>query len=148
VPVSADGEGDRGVKNVMKLPPRARFSAIDPAGAAPATGRVWWLSWPGRAQYIAHFPAAGEVVIFDRSWYNRAGAEPVTGLCAPAETGRFFELVPGVEKAMAGNGILLLTYWLEVRPRRADPAAGGPDPRPAEDLEAAAHGPEVLQPLV
>src|SRR5881392_3767851 len=67
-------------------------------------------------RYITHFPAAGEVVIFDRSWYNRAGVEPVMGFCTPQETERFLELVPGVEKAMGDNGILLLKYWLEVSP--------------------------------
>ena len=65
-------------------------------------------------RYIPHLPAAGEVVIFDRSWYNRAGVEPVMGFCTPEETERFLELVPGVEKAMADWGILLLKYWLEV----------------------------------
>jgi polyphosphate kinase 2 len=65
-------------------------------------------------RYIGHFPAAGEVVIFDRSWYNRAGVEPVMGFCTPEQTARFLELVPGVEKAMADDGILLLKYWLEV----------------------------------
>ena len=65
-------------------------------------------------RYLPHFPAAGEVVIFDRSWYNRAGVEPVMGFCTPEQTGRFLELVPGVEKAMADDGILLLKYWLEV----------------------------------
>jgi polyphosphate kinase 2 len=67
-------------------------------------------------RYIQHFPAAGEVVIFDRSWYNRAGVERVMGFCTPEETDRFLELVPGVEKAMADNGILVLKYWLEVSP--------------------------------
>jgi polyphosphate kinase 2 len=67
-------------------------------------------------RYLAHFPAAGEVVIFDRSWYNRAGVERVMGFCTPAETERFLELVPWVEKAMADTGILLLKYWLEVSP--------------------------------
>ena len=60
------------------------------------------------------FPAAGEVVIFDRSWYNRAGVEPVMGFCTPEETQRFLELVPAVEKTMVDSGILLLKYWLEV----------------------------------
>ena len=67
-------------------------------------------------RYIAHFPAAGEVVIFDRSWYNRAGVERVMGFCTPEETRRFLELAPGVEKAMVDSGILLLKYWLEVSP--------------------------------
>jgi polyphosphate kinase len=67
-------------------------------------------------RYVAHFPAAGEVVIFDRSWYNRAGVERVMGFCKPEETDRFLELVPVWEKAMADSGILLLKYWLEVSP--------------------------------
>ena len=67
-------------------------------------------------RYLPHFPAAGEVVIFDRSWYNRAGVERVMGFCTPQETDRFLELVPGVEKAMVDDGILLLKYWLEVSP--------------------------------
>jgi polyphosphate kinase len=67
-------------------------------------------------RYLPHFPAAGEVVIFDRSWYNRAGVEPVMGFCTPQESGRFLGLVPGVEKAMADDGIMLLKYWLEVSP--------------------------------
>jgi polyphosphate kinase 2 len=65
-------------------------------------------------RYLPHFPAAGEVVIFDRSWYNRAGVEPVMGFCQPEETERFLEQVPQVEKAMGDAGILLLKYWLEV----------------------------------
>ena len=67
-------------------------------------------------RYIPHMPAAREVVIFDRSWYNRAGVERVMGFCTPKETERFLELVPGVEKAMTEDGILLLKYWLEVSP--------------------------------
>jgi polyphosphate kinase 2 len=65
-------------------------------------------------RYMAHFPAAGEVIVFDRSWYNRAGVERVMGFCTPEETRRFLDLVPGVEKAMVDSGILLLKYWLEV----------------------------------
>src|SRR6476661_2752553 len=67
-------------------------------------------------RYIKHFPAAGEVVIFDRSWYNRAGVERVMGFCTPEETDRFLEQVPAVEKAMVDSGITLLKYWLEVGP--------------------------------
>jgi polyphosphate kinase 2 len=67
-------------------------------------------------RYLAHFPAAGEVVIFDRSWYNRAGVERVMGFCTPEQTERFLEQVPAVEKAMVDSGIILLKYWLEVGP--------------------------------
>jgi polyphosphate kinase len=67
-------------------------------------------------RYLAHFPAAGEVVIFDRSWYNRAGVERVMGFCTPEQTERFLEQAPAVEKAMAESGIILIKYWLEVGP--------------------------------
>jgi polyphosphate kinase len=67
-------------------------------------------------RYIERFPAAGEVVIFDRSWYNRAGVERVMGFCTPEETERFLELAPAWERAMTDSGILLLKYWLEVSP--------------------------------
>jgi len=65
-------------------------------------------------RYIVHFPAAGEVAIFDRSWYNRAGVEPVMGYCTPEESERFLDQVPAVEKAMVDNGIILIKYWLNV----------------------------------
>ncbi len=67
-------------------------------------------------RYLPHFPAAGEVIIFDRSWYNRAGVEPVMGFCTPEESTRFLELVPTIEKAMVDSGIILIKYWLEVGP--------------------------------
>ena len=65
-------------------------------------------------RYFAHLPAAGEVVIFDRSWYNRAGVEPVMGFCTQEETDRFLDTVPTVERAMVDSGIVLTKYWLEV----------------------------------
>jgi polyphosphate kinase 2 (PPK2 family) len=63
---------------------------------------------------MSHFPAAGEVVIFDRSWYNRAGVERVLGFCTPEQSARFLELTPEVERAMVDSGIILIKYWLEV----------------------------------
>jgi polyphosphate kinase 2 len=65
-------------------------------------------------RYVPHFPAAGEIVIFDRSWYNRAGVERVMGFCTPEQAERFLKIVPLVEKAMIESGIILLKYWLEV----------------------------------
>jgi polyphosphate kinase len=65
-------------------------------------------------RYIPHLPAGGEVVIFDRSWYNRAGVERVLGFCTPEESERFVSLVPFVEKAIVDSGVILLKYWLEV----------------------------------
>jgi polyphosphate kinase 2 len=65
-------------------------------------------------RYIEQFPASGEIVIFDRSWYNRAGVEYVMGFCSPAEHKRFLELCPLVEKFAVDAGIILIKLWLEV----------------------------------
>ena len=65
-------------------------------------------------RYIEQFPAGGEIVIFDRSWYNRAGVEYVMGFCSPAEHKRFLELCPQVEKFAVDAGIILIKLWLEV----------------------------------
>lgn len=67
-------------------------------------------------RYLPHFPAAGEVVIFDRSWYNRAGVERVMGFCTEDQTQRFLDRTPGFEKVMVESGIILLKYWLDVSP--------------------------------
>jgi polyphosphate kinase 2 len=65
-------------------------------------------------RYLAHFPAAGEIVIFDRSWYNRAGVEYVMGFCSEEQHKRFLEICPAFEKQIVDNGIRLIKYWLEV----------------------------------
>jgi polyphosphate kinase len=65
-------------------------------------------------RYMPHLPAAGEIVIFDRSWYNRAGVERVMGFCTEDQVKRFLTLLPGVERAIVDSGIILLKYWLEV----------------------------------
>jgi len=65
-------------------------------------------------RYIRHFPAAGEIVIFDRSWYNRAGVERVMGFCTEEQSKKFLNDVPPVEKAMVDSGIKLIKFWLEV----------------------------------
>src|SRR5690242_16056660 len=65
-------------------------------------------------RYMRHFPAAGEIVIFDRSWYNRAGVERVMGFCTEEQSLQFLKMVPPVERAMIDSGIILIKYWLEV----------------------------------
>jgi polyphosphate kinase 2 len=67
-------------------------------------------------RYIRHFPAAGEIVIFDRSWYNRAGVERVMGFTDEEHVKKFLDDVPAVEKSMVDSGIKLIKYWLEVSP--------------------------------
>ena len=65
-------------------------------------------------RYMQHFPAAGEIVIFDRSWYNRAGVEHVMGFCSPKQHDKFLEQCPIAEKYMVDSGIILIKYWMEV----------------------------------
>jgi polyphosphate kinase 2 len=65
-------------------------------------------------RYLEHFPAAGEIVIFDRSWYNRAGVEYVMGFCSKAQHRRFLEVCPEFERYVVDDGILLVKFWLEV----------------------------------
>lgn len=91
---------------------------------SPRTFRVVALPAPTEREksqlyiqrYMPHFPAAGEIVIFDRSYYNRAGVERVMGFCTEQQVKKFLDAVPGVEKAMIESGIILLKYWLEVSP--------------------------------
>ena len=66
-------------------------------------------------RYITHFPAAGEIILFDRSWYNRAGVERVMGFCSDEEYERFLKFVPAVEReVIVNNGIILRKYFLDV----------------------------------
>jgi polyphosphate kinase len=71
-------------------------------------------------RYVPYLPAGGEVVIFDRSWYNRAGVERVMGFCTEEVSKRFLETLPGMEKSMIESGIILIKYWLEVGEEEQD----------------------------
>jgi len=71
-------------------------------------------------RYVPHLPAAGEIVLFDRSWYNRAGVERVMGFCTEAETEAFLRQAPAFEKLLVGDGILLFKYWLTVDQARQE----------------------------
>jgi polyphosphate kinase 2 len=89
---------------------------------SPRTFRVVALPAPTEREktqmyaqrYIPHFPGAGEVVIFDRSWYNRAGVERVMGFCTEEQAKKFLQMVPLFERTMVDSGIILIKYWLEV----------------------------------
>ena len=89
---------------------------------SPRTFRVIALPAPSDREksqmyiqrYLPHLPAAGEVVIFDRSWYNRAGVERVMGFCTEEQVERFLDAVPAVEKAIVESGVILIKFWLEV----------------------------------
>src|SRR4029453_2363604 len=107
-----DGAGKGGVIKAIteRVSPRVFRVAALPAPTEREKSQMYIQ------RYVSHFPAASEVVIFDRSWYNRAGVERVMGFCTEDETKRFLDQAPAVEKAMTDSGILLLKYWLEVSP--------------------------------
>jgi polyphosphate kinase 2 len=91
---------------------------------SPRVFRVIALPAPSERQksqmyaqrYLQYLPAAGEVVIFDRSWYNRAGVERVMGFCSEEEARQFLQVAPALERLMVKSGIILIKYWLEVSP--------------------------------
>jgi polyphosphate kinase 2 len=97
-------------------------------------------------RYVEHFPAAGEIVFFDRSWYNRAGVERVMGFCTDAEYDEFVRTCPQLERALVRSGIILVKYWLSVsdgeQERRFRARITNPDKRwklSAMDLQSRAH---------
>jgi polyphosphate kinase len=105
-----DGAGKGGViKAIMERVSPRTFRVV----ALPApTDREKSQMYVQR--YLPYLPAAGEIVIFDRSWYNRAGVERVMGFCSEDQAKRFLRVVPYVERAIVDSGVTLLKYWLEV----------------------------------
>ncbi len=112
--------------------------------AEPAPDAAWWRcakpSEQERTQwyfqrYVPHLPAAGEIVLFDRSWYNRAGVEKVMGFADEAEVDKFLREAPVFERMLVDDGILLFKYWLTTDQAEAGRAAEGAAGRSAETLE-------------
>jgi polyphosphate kinase len=105
-----DGAGKGGTIKALteRLSPRAFRVVALPAPSDREKTQVYMQ------RYMQHFPAAGEAVIFDRSWYNRAGVEYVMGFCSKDEHERFLEVAPQVEKFLVDGGVILIKLWLEV----------------------------------
>ncbi|MCW3474670.1 polyphosphate kinase 2 [Limobrevibacterium gyesilva] len=105
-----DGAGKGGVIKAMieRVSPRVFRVVALPAPTEREKSQMYVQ------RYIPHLPAAGEVVIFDRSWYNRAGVERVMGFCTEEQVKRFLMMTPAVERAIIESGVILLKYWLEV----------------------------------
>jgi polyphosphate kinase 2 len=105
-----DGAGKGGTIRALteRLSPRVFRVVALPAPSDREKSQVYMQ------RYLEHFPARGEVVIFDRSWYNRAGVEYVMGFCTPEQHKRFLKVCPEVEKFIVDGGVTLMKFWLEV----------------------------------
>ena len=119
----------------------ARYAKVVALGTASDREKSQWYF----QRYIAHLPAAGEIVLFDRSWYNRAGVEHVMGFCTPHEYDEFLRTCPQIERALVHSGIVLVKYWMslsdEEQERRFLERIGSPEKRwklSPMDLEARA----------
>ena len=111
--VLIEGRDTAGKGGVIAAISRCAVAAPVPHGGAgkpsEREGTQWYFQ-----RYVAHLPAAGELVLFDRSWYNRAGVEAVMGYCSAQQTARFLRQAPVFEKLLVDDGVLLLKYWLTV----------------------------------
>jgi polyphosphate kinase 2 len=97
------------IKRIMERL-NARYCRVVALGTPTERERSQWYF----QRYIAHLPAAGEIVLFDRSWYNRAGVERVMGFCTDHEHEEFFRTCPQLERALVRSGIILIKYWLSL----------------------------------
>src|SRR5215510_2276561 len=105
-----EGRDAAGKGGVIKRITQRLNSRICRVAALPAPSERERTQWYFQ-RYVAHLPAGGEIVLFDRSWYNRAGVERVMGFCTPDDVKRFLTLVPLFERSMVDSGIILIKYW-------------------------------------
>src|SRR5208337_19040 len=105
-----DAAGKGGVIKCIVQPLNPRGCRIVALGKPSDIERTQWYF----QRYVAHLPAAGEIVLFDRSWYNRAGVESVMGFCSEADREEFFRSVPEFEKMLVRSGIILVKYWFSI----------------------------------
>jgi len=129
-------------------PSSASWNTQPPRGAGVALERPseretteWYFQ-----RYVQHLPAAGEIVLFDRSWYNRAGVENVMGFCTEDQYKRFMRQAPLFERMLVNDGIHLVKLWFRCRRGAAHPVPDPPD-RSGSPLEALPHRPRLAHPL-
>ena len=136
-------------------PARAAPSSASPSRSIPRVCRVVALGTPTEREktqwyfqrYVPHLPAAGEMVLFDRSWYNRAGVERVMGFCTEAQYQEFMQSCPEFERMLVRSGIVLIKYWFSVSDEEQERRFQDRMKNAHQALEAQPDGPGVAQAL-
>ena len=118
-----DTAGKGGIIKRMTALLNPRFCRVVALPAPTEKERTQWYF----QRYVTHLPSAGEMVLFDRSWYNRAGVERVMGFCSDEEYDEFMRTCPQFERMLVNSGIILIKYWLSVSECRAGAALPGSD---------------------
>ena len=108
-----EGRDAAGKGGVIKRITQRLNTRVCRVAALPAPNERERTQWYFQ-RYVAHLPAGGEIVLFDRSWYNRAGVERVMGFCTPEQSDEFFRSVPEFERMLVRSGIILLKYWFSI----------------------------------
>eukprot|EP00475_Leptophrys_vorax_P006502 TRINITY_DN14025_c0_g1_i2.p2 TRINITY_DN14025_c0_g1~~TRINITY_DN14025_c0_g1_i2.p2 ORF type:complete len:289 (+),score=23.09 TRINITY_DN14025_c0_g1_i2:50-868(+) len=111
-----DAAGKGGIIKTISAPLNPRVCAIKALGTPSDRERTQWYF----QRYVAHLPGAGEMVLFDRSWYNRAGVEHVMGFCTDEEYREFLRSCPEFERMLVRSGIILIKYWISVSPEEQE----------------------------
>src|SRR5471032_3557281 len=131
-----DAAGKGGAIKCVGQPLNPRGCRIVALGKPSDTEKTQWYF----QRYVAHLPAAGEIVLFDRSWYNRAGVEYVMGFCTEEENREFLRSVPEFERMLIRSGIVLVKYWFSVSDQAQEHRLSA-QPQPDQALEAESDGP-------
>ena len=136
-----DTAGKGGIVKRITEPLNPRGARVVALGTPSDRERTQWYF----QRYVTHLPAAGEIVVFDRSWYNRSGVERVMGFCSEEEYWEFLHSCPEFERMLVRSGIILLKYWLSVSEEEQENRFQGARPESAQALEAQRHRPQVAE---
>ncbi len=138
-----DAAGKGGAIKTLMLCLNPRYARVVALPAPTERERTQWYF----QRYVSNLPAAGEMVFFDRSWYNRAGVERVMGFCTDEEYSEFLRSTPEFERMLVRSGILLVKYWFSVSDAEQERRFQERIERPPQALEALADGPPVALPV-
>ncbi|MEM7008974.1 MAG: polyphosphate kinase 2 [Thermodesulfobacteriota bacterium] len=111
-----DAAGKGGMIKRITAPLNHRVCRVVALGVPTEKEKTQWYL----QRYVPHLPAAGEIVLFDRSWYNRAGVERVMGFCSKQQYNEFLRICPGFEEALIRSGMMLFKYWLDITPQEQE----------------------------